>query len=177
MISREITINARKFDGSVHRSWTADLVTAQGSFLLFLGRFENDVTHPDLGFIRRGTFSYEYYWLDRWYNVFRFHEPEGTFRNFYCNINRPPEFDGRSLNYVDLDIDVLVTADGTLRTLDMDEFEENAKRFAYPQDIRNSVSLALEELLLLIKTRDFPFELEQYLSGPSVQGGDSPGMA
>lgn len=164
MIKRNITINARKFDGSVHRSWTADLVSSEEGLLLFLGRFDNDVSHPDLGFIRRGTYSYEYYWLDRWYNVFRFHEPDGAFRNFYCNINRPPEFDGSSLDYVDLDIDLLVGADGSVRTLDLEEFEVNAKRFSYPEDIKTSAKRAVEELSALIRAGDFPFGTVEDLS-------------
>ena len=158
MITRNITIYARKFDGSVHRSWNADLVSSEGKLLTFLGRFENNVSHPDLGFIRRGTYSYEYYWTDRWYNVFRFHEPDGEFRNFYCNINRPPEFDGSTLNYVDLDIDLLVAPDRSIRTLDLEEFEENAARYGYPEDVKDSAARALEELSALIESRAFPFD-------------------
>lgn len=159
MISQAITINARKFDGSVHRSWTADLISTEDSLLLFLGRFENEVSHPDLGFIRRGTFSYEYYWLDRWYNVFRFHEPDGEFRNFYCNINRPPNFNGSALDYVDLDIDVLVGADGSVRTLDLDEFEANAEKYRYPRDVMDGAMKALNDLSALIARGGFPFDL------------------
>ena len=158
MISRDITINARKFDGSVHRSWTADLVSTEDSLLLFVGRFEKNVSHPDLGFIRRGTYSYEYYWLDRWYNVFRFHEPDGEFRNFYCNINRPPVFTGVTLDYVDLDIDLLVGADGSVRTLDLEEFELNAEKYRYPRDVMDGALQALRELTALIESGDFPFD-------------------
>ena len=157
MIQSNITINARKFDGRIHRSWKADLVERDGNLLTFLGKFENDITHPDLGFIRRGTYSYEYYWLDRWYNVFRFHEPEGAFRNFYCNINKPPVFSGASLDYVDLDIDLVVGGDGSCRTLDAEEFEENARKFGYPDDVMRSVSASVEELLRMIEAGEFPF--------------------
>jgi hypothetical protein len=46
------------------------------------GEFAEDVEHSNLGQIKNGTVSHEYFWLDRWYNVFRFHEPDGTLRNF-----------------------------------------------------------------------------------------------
>ena len=59
---------------------------------MFLGVFDLEVEHPDLGIIRRGTVSYEYYWLDQWYNVFRFENPDGPLRNYYCNVNMPPVF-------------------------------------------------------------------------------------
>lgn len=162
MIAKGITINARKFDGSLHRSWKADLLDSEGPLLTFLGRFEFDVSHPELGFIRRGTYSYEYYWLDRWYNVFRFHEPEGTFRNFYCNINKPPVFDGATLDYVDLDIDLLVVPGRTTRVLDREEFELNAEKYSYPGDVKNNAALALRELSSLIDRKHFPFDPESF---------------
>src|SRR5215210_5537237 len=84
------TINSRKYDQSIRRSWQCRLLQQSGRLFVFEGVFDLDVQHDDLGIIRRGSVSYEYYWLDRWYNVFRFHEPEGQLRNYYCNINTPP---------------------------------------------------------------------------------------
>jgi len=74
---KKITINSRKFDGKIHRSWQAESIAQKDSLLIFVGEFDKEVKHSHLGVIRRGTISYEYYWLDRWYNVFRFHEPDG----------------------------------------------------------------------------------------------------
>lgn len=71
-----VSINSRKFDGKIHRSWKAEFVEQKNTLLLFVGVFDEEIRHPQLGLIRRGTVSYEYYWLDRWFNVFRFHEPE-----------------------------------------------------------------------------------------------------
>src|SRR5207248_3333985 len=100
---QNITVNSRNFDGTLRRSWSARLIKQDGSLIEMIGEFETGVAHPDLGVIDRGTISYEYYWLDRWYNVFRFHEPHGEFRNYYCNINLPPTFENGILDYVDLD--------------------------------------------------------------------------
>ena len=115
------------------------------------------MSHSDLGFIRRGTVSYEYYWLDRWYNVFRFHEPEGDLRNYYCNINMPPVFENGVLDYVDLDLDVLVQPDFSYKILDREDFERNAERFGYTDEIRGKVDAAMDEVIRLIENREFPF--------------------
>jgi len=155
-----ITITARKFDGSVHRSWKAELIERNGPLLVFLGEFEMEVNHPQVGVIRRGTLSYEYYWLDRWYSVFRFHEPGGVFRNYYCNINMPPKFENEVLDYVDLDLDVLADNKGTIEILDRTEYESNLKRYGYSDKIQKNVSDSLDELLQTIKNRDFPFDLD-----------------
>lgn len=153
---QRITINSRKFDGSIRRSWQCDLVEQNGPLYIFRGVFEQKVLHPDLGTIRRGTISYEYYWLDRWFNIFRFHEPDGQLRNFYCNISMPPAFENAVLDYIDLDIDVLIWPDWKYEILDLAEYESNARDFEYPDDVRFRVKAALEELLRMIDDRDLP---------------------
>lgn len=124
----------------------------------FVGVFEKEISHPHLGVIRLGTISYEFYWLERWYNVFRFHEPDGSLRNFYCNINMPPKFENDILDYVDLDVDILVWRDFSRQILDTDEFESNSQKYAYSDDLREKVRDSLSELISLIDNRIFPFD-------------------
>jgi uncharacterized protein len=152
-----ITVRANKYDGSQHRSWPARLVKREGPLLVLDAQFQEEVQHDLLGTIARGTQSVEYYWLDRWYNVFRFSEPSGRLRNYYCNINVPPTFDGKVLDYTDLDIDILVQADLSYEILDNDEFELNAAHFGYPPDVVLSARTAVEEVTKLIESRSFPF--------------------
>ena len=153
-----ITINSRKFDGTIHRSWKAKLVGIDDNVLKLVGEFENEIKHEHLGVIRRGTVSYEFYWLDREFSVFRFHEPEGDLRNFYCNINLPPKLENNVLDYIDLDIDILVWKDFNFQILDLGEFEENAKKFSYSDDLKQKADKSLEELIRLIEYRKFPFD-------------------
>lgn len=152
-------INSRKYSGSIGKSWTCELIEQLGSMLVFKGVFDHEIKHEHLGVIRRGTMSHEYYWLDRWFNVFRFHEPDGAFRNYYCNINMPPTFVNDVLNYIDLDIDIMAANDGTHSILDSDEFEENALKYNFSDDLRKRVSDTVAEVITMIKLRQFPFEL------------------
>jgi uncharacterized protein len=131
-----------------------------GSLLILDAQFDQDIEHELLGTISSGTLSTEYYWLDRWYNIFRFSEPNRKLRNFYCNINSPPIFDGRVLSYVDLDIDVLVNPDFSYQVLDLDDFEQNAKLFGYPAEVQSRARRAVDELIDLIGARSFPFSEE-----------------
>ena len=96
--------------------------------------------------------------MDRWYNVFRFSDPDEQLKSFYCNINVPPNFDGEVLSYVDLDIDVLVQPDFTYQVLDFEDFERHAKLYQYPDDVKANTRRALKDLLDLIETRAFPFQ-------------------
>jgi protein associated with RNAse G/E len=122
--------------------------------------FDQDIEHSLLGTIACGTLSTEYYWLDRWYNVFRFSDPQRTLKNFYCNVNMPPSFDGEVLRYVDLDVDLLVGPDLSYQILDLDDFEANATIYNYPSDVRENVHRAVNDLVQMIETRAFPFSVQ-----------------
>lgn len=156
-MKKNITINARKFGGEIHRSWNCELIEQIDTLLIFVGVFKDEIVHPELGIIRPGTVSYEYYWLDRWYNIFRFHEPEGALRNFYCNINLPPTFEAGVLDYVDLDIDLLVSENFQIKVLDLEEFEINSVKFNYPKPVIEKAFASLTDLISLAEQRHFPF--------------------
>jgi uncharacterized protein len=147
-----------KYDGRKHRRWPARIAKAVGPLIVLDAVFDEEIEHELLGKVSSGTNSTEYYWLDRWYNVFRFSSSDRVLQKFYCNINTPPQFDGRVLSYIDLDIDVVVEPDLTYRILDEDDFEQNAKLYAYPEEIRENARRALAELIRLIESRSFPFD-------------------
>ena len=155
--SHLITVRAYKYDGSEHRTWSARVLRREGSLLVLEGTFDEEIRHDVIGTIRPGTLSLEYYWLDRWYNVFRFAQPGGALRNYYCNINSPPAFAGQALSYVDLDIDVLVEPDFSYRILDLDDFERNSSVYNYSAQTKESAKRALDEVVGLIEARAFPF--------------------
>lgn len=143
-----VVVRVYKFDGREHRTWRARLAEQAGSLIVLDAVFPEEVEHDLLGKIASGTVSKEYYWLDRWYNVFRFGG------RFYCNVSQPPRFDGSILTYVDLDVDVLVEPDFSYRILDLEDFEI----YPYPAEVRQKARQALEELISLIEARIFPFD-------------------
>jgi protein associated with RNAse G/E len=152
-----VVVRVDKYDGAEHRRWPARLLEHTDSLLVLDAVFDVEIEHDLLGTIASGTISVEYYWLDRWYNVFRFSDRDGKFQSFYCNVTMPPSFDGRVLSYVDLDIDVLVKPDFSYRVLDFEDFEENASRYGYSAEVHDKAHAALAELIRLIETRSFPF--------------------
>jgi protein associated with RNAse G/E len=153
-----IVVSVLKYDGREHRRWPARIAETVGPLIILDAVFDEEIEHDLLGKVLSGTISTEYYWLDRWYNVFRFSSSDQVLQKFYCNINAPPQFDGRVLSYVDLDIDVLVEPDLTYRILDEDDFEQNARRYGYPEEIRANARRALTEVIGLIESGAFPFD-------------------
>jgi len=152
-----ITVRTYKYDGTEHRHWRAQLTKRENSLLILNAKFEEEIQHPLLGVIAQGTSSVEFYWLDRWYNIFRFYQPSGVLRNFYCNINVPPVFHRNVLSYIDLDTDIVVAPDLSYSILDEDEFAANAVRFKYPLEVQHQSRQALRQLITLIESRYFPF--------------------
>lgn len=155
---QKITVNSRKYDHSIRRTWQCELIEQTDPIIVLVGEFNRDVEHQGLGSIRKGTVSYEYFWLDRWYNIFRFHESDGTLRNYYCNVAMPPEFENGVLNYVDLDIDILVWPDHSYEVVDRDDFEINSTIYNYPETTKKRAEKSVIELISMIECREFPFD-------------------
>lgn len=142
-MSRIYTVNSRKFDGTIRRTWRCEFVSSDAEKIDLVGSFEHRVEHPDLGIIEAATISRERFYFDRWHNYFIFEHPAGKVRNVYINICMPPKVGEGVIDYVDLDLDVIVWPDGRQMTLDLEEFYANSRTFEYPEHVKNR---ALEEL-------------------------------
>ena len=159
-----ITVRVLKYDGAEYRRWNARMAKREGPLMILDAEFEVDVQHESLGEIPKGTRTAEYYWLNRWYNIFRFLDDDGATRLFYCNVNTPPICDNEVLTYIDLDIDVLVQPDLSYQVLDLEEFEVNAERYRYSAEVKTKARVAVDELIAMIESRQFPFDLKSSVS-------------
>jgi uncharacterized protein len=74
---------------------------------------------------KNGDRFVEYYYTDRWYNIFAIHDRDDQkVKGWYCNIGMPAVFEAGIVSYVDLALDLWVSTDGKQTVLDQDEFEE-----------------------------------------------------
>ena len=154
--SRDLIIQAKKYDGRIRKTWHGGVLSESAELLVLVAKFEEDVHHNDLGHIKTGTVSFEHFWFDRWYNIFRFHEPDGGLLAYYINISMPPIIEGNTLSYVDLDIDVVVWPDRRIEVLDRDDFEKNQVKYSYPADVVKNAERSLEEVLKMIREERLP---------------------
>ena len=110
----------------------------------------------DMGFItfRRGDVFTEWFYADRWYNVFRIADGEtGALKGWYCNITRPALIAANIVHADDLALDVFVTRDGQVLLLDEDEFEA----LPLPSDDQEAALRAVERLRDLVAQRGEQF--------------------
>ena len=157
-MENSVIINARKYDGLIHRTWKANLLAETPLYWLFRGIFEKEIVHSELGIIKSGTISYEYYFKESCFNIFRFHQPTGEFRNYYCNLNLPPIFANNQMDYIDLDIDIVVWQDFKYEILDQDEFILNSNQMNYSNKMIEKIEETKLSLINLIERRQFPFD-------------------
>ena len=96
-----------------------------------------DVDDRDDGYFvwQRGDRFVEWYFTDRWYNVFEIYDrTSGALRGRYCNITRPGAIEDGVVAWDDLGLDVFIYPDGRILLLDEDDFRalslSNAERAA-----------------------------------------------
>ena len=111
----------------------------------------------ELGFttFRRGDVFVEFYYFERWYNVFQVRAPDGELKGYYANVGLPAELDAAAgeLRYVDLALDVWVAPDGSFLVLDEDEFEQLLRLWPALAD---GARRGRAELLALVEAGQLP---------------------
>jgi uncharacterized protein len=113
----------------------------------------------ELGYTRfePGDLFTEYYYTDRWYNIFDIVNSRGTRKGWYCNITEPARMhdDGEQsmIGQVDLYLDVWVKPNGQYMVLDEDEF---ATATLTPEQ-RLGAQQGLQALLALLEKRQETF--------------------
>ena len=155
---RRIHVVSTKYDESPHWEFDSFFVVERGPLLITtnfagqeLGNWKGSWVTP--------WDTRNHFWSDRWYNVMRCDRPRGNgLDHWYCNVTTPFQYDGETIRYVDLDLDVRVLPDGSCKVLDEDEFLENSQRMGYPPDVIEQSRGAVDELLRLARSGEFPFD-------------------
>ncbi len=119
-------ITVIKRNAQCQETWryTGSLVRREGSALHIHAPFNGEDTVFMGVAIKHGDPFVEVYYTDRWYNIFEMHDrDDGRVKGWYCNVGKPAVEEGEGvISYVDLALDLWVTADGTQTVLDEDEF-------------------------------------------------------
>ena len=79
----------------------------------------------DVGFVvlEPGDRWTEYFYDDRWYNIFEICASDGRLKGWYCNVTRPACISADEVAAEDLALDLWVGPDGEMQVLDEDEFD------------------------------------------------------
>jgi protein associated with RNAse G/E len=167
---RPLVVQKLFYDGSKSYRWVGREIQRDADHLFFTAVFERD--GRDLGYVRfeKGDVFYEWYYFDRWYNVFQVYSKEGVLKGWYCNVTAPAKVD-EELTFVDLALDLWVWPDMRYLVLDEDEFAEHEAAL-YSAEHTRTARAALAELIARTENGTLP---SRPFAGPTPPPGPPAG--
>jgi uncharacterized protein len=140
--------------GAVTYEYEGILVSRDENRITLEALFDRaDMPFMDVVF-KQGDRFVEYYYTDRWYNIFAIHDrDDGHIKGWYCNVGMPAVIEDGVVSYVDLALDLWVSVDGKQTVLDEDEFAALSLNAELNQNALNG----LEELRTQFKNNRPPF--------------------
>lgn len=151
-----VQIHSYKHNKTLHRIWRTATVIKQTENCLILGNYKTRVIESD----GRNWMTKEpaicYFFKDKWFNVIGMLKSDGIY--YYCNLSSPYLYDGEAVKYIDYDLDVRVSRDGSLKILDEDEYLKHQVKFRYSDDIKEIVEKELQDLIKMIENKELPFD-------------------
>ena len=148
-----IKIQKKNPAGEVTYKYEGDLIARDENSITLEALFDRaDLPFQDVVF-KTGDRFVEYYYSDRWYNIFAIHDrDDGKVKGWYCNVGMPAVIEDDVVSYVDLALDLWVSVDGKQTVLDEDEFAE----LELNDELSNNALNGLRELKTLFKNNRPP---------------------
>jgi predicted RNA-binding protein associated with RNAse of E/G family len=138
-----IKVQKKNLSGEVTVEYEGDILRRDEKSVKLEALFtREDMPFMDVIF-KKGDRFVEYFYADRWYNIFKIHDrDDGKVKGWYCNIGKPAEIEDAIVSYVDLALDLWVSVNGKQTVLDKDEFEA----LALNKELSAAALKGLEEL-------------------------------
>ena len=148
-----IKVQKKNPAGDVTYQYEGDLVRRDENTIVLEALFDRrDMPFQDIVF-KTGDRFVEFYYSDRWYNIFEIHDrDDGQIKGWYCNVGMPAVFEDGIVSYVDLALDLWVSSNGNQTVLDEDEFAQ----LGLEEEVRAGAMLGLQELRLLFESKNPP---------------------
>lgn len=153
-----ITVHKLNHAGVEKLAYPGDVLERGESHIVLQARFTRNRMIFSYVTLNTGDCFIEYFYTDRWYNVFAiFDVADDAFKGWYCNITRPARIEAEQVWADDLELDYFMQPGGHEFVLDQDEFE--ALRLEEPE--LSAAHAALAELRKLAARREGPFNLAE----------------
>lgn len=139
-------------------TYEAELLHRDATSIAVRAAWINDALDLGLFRIEPGDLLDEFYYAERWFNIFRLHGRDGRLKGWYCNVTRPAQIGEDYVDSEDLELDLLVGPDrAQLRLDDEDEFLARDLERQEPEAY-SAARAAVEELRAMVARGDPPFE-------------------
>ena len=155
---RPVRIHSTKFDGSTHYRFPAGVVDESPDCI----RTYMAAGVPFDGYRGPGvsiSHSLRLFWPDRHWNLFIRWRPDWSLEDYYVNVATPATWTHEQIDWVDLDLDLILSPDVAKPLLDdEDEFERHRAAWHYPADLVRTCHETVDTVRRLMIDREWPFD-------------------
>ena len=148
-------IHSYKHDGSIHRAWDEAILLDETEKYWVFGNERTKVIESDGRSWKTKEPAIMYFYKDNWYNVIGQYKKDGIY--YYCNIASPFVIDGKTIKYIDYDLDLRVFPDGAFKVLDRGEYNYHKNKMNYSEEIDIILKSELTNLIELARSKEGPF--------------------
>lgn len=143
-----IKVQKKNPDGDMTYEYEAVLLARDENSITVEAVFDREDTPLMDVVLKKGDRFVEHYFTDRWYNIFEVYgHDDGRIKGWYCNVGKPAVIEDGIVSYVDLALDLWVSANGKQTVLDEDEFE----KLELNRELKTGALNGLNELKLLFE--------------------------
>ena len=154
-VGDKLKIYCYKHDGSLEYTSEEAIVLEDTEEYLVCGNGRTKITEKDGRSHMTNEPAVLFFYKKHWFNIIGQLKKFGLF--YYCNIASPYIIDGKSIKYIDYDLDLRVFPDGGFRILDRNEYNYHKKLMHYSEDLDFIIKSELSYLIDLKRSENGPF--------------------
>jgi len=145
----KITIVKRDYHGVIRWQYKGTLVSKSDKEIVIEAYFDREATSVGNIILNKGDRFVETYFTDRWFDILEIHDKDDDhIKGWYCDIGFPVKKPSSDLLFfIDLELDLLVDADGDQMVLDLERFES----LEIDQETRKKALLGLTQVRTYFK--------------------------
>lgn len=151
-----IIVQAYKHDGSLHRQWSPGFLLKETDDAFFICSRSSLITEYDGRRWLTKENAVFVLFKKEWLNVICMFKETGGIC-YYANIASPTIMDDHFLRYIDYDLDLKLYPDKSIKSLDEQEFESNAKQYGYSKELIKAVRYSFAKTRKMMENGEFPF--------------------
>src|SRR5574344_1062127 len=140
-VGDKLKIECYKHNGSLDRTSDEAIVISTKDDVLVVANDHTKLIEHDGSSHTTNEPAVLFFYKDKWYNIIGQLKKNGLF--YYCNIATPYLIDGKSIKYIDYDLDLRVFPDGGFKILDRNEYKYHKKVMKYSDDLDKIIEYTL----------------------------------
>ena len=149
------TIHCYKHNGTIHRTWDEAIILEETEDYIVCANNHVKVTESNGRSHKTKEPAIMFFYKHNWYNIIGQLKYDGVY--YYCNLASPYIIEGKTIKYIDYDLDLRVFPDGAFKILDRGEYKYHKRIMCYTEDIDRILKDELSNLISIVRKKEYPF--------------------